>query len=537
MELDLTGQKFGRWTALYKCDYKKGKDTLWHCRCDCGTERDVRTKQLRNGRSKSCGCYAREQSSKSNIIDLTNSRFGKLTVTSFSEIKNHRAFWNCVCDCGNTYIARGDLLLRGDTTSCGCARIKPVYDLVGKKFGRLTVLRYDGYSKFTCKCECGNITHVESYSLRSGHTKSCGKCDRIDNKIGNRYGKLTVVEYAGKSSCNHTLWKCRCDCGAYTVVDVCALTNGATKSCGCLHKSANFGSTDELAVKDYLQSLLPNEEIDKARILDGKEIDLFIKSKSFGIEFNGSAFHATENGAFREISKNYHRDKFLKAKSQGIHLVTIFDVDWWKNSEKIKNYLHDCLVGTSNKVYARNCTISEIDKSVAKEFCDKYHLQGASRYGSINIGLSYNNELIAVMAFGKVRLRKDCIDHYELHRYCVKYNYTIVGGASKLHKYFEKHYKPKYIRSYSDNDYFTGGIYNILGYKEIKQSNQRYYWFLHNKEYKREQCQLKFLSVTYPKLYNEALEVNASNKEDYIMQKLGARKVYRCGNTLWEKYI
>ena len=283
--------------------------------------------------------------------------------------------------------------------------------------------------------------------------------------------------------------------------------------------------------------MLPNEEIDKARILDGKEVDLFVKSKSFGIEFNGSAFHATENGAFREISKNYHRDKFLKAKSQGIHLVTIFDVDWWKNSEKIKNYIHDCLVGTSNKVYARNCTISEIDKSVAKEFCDKYHLQGASRYGSINIGLSYNNELIAVMAFGKVRLRKDCTDHYELHRYCVKYNYTIVGGASKLHKYFEKHYKPKYIRSYSDNDYFTGGIYNILGYKEIKQSNQRYYWFLHNKEYKREQCQLKFLSVTYPKLYNEALEVNASNKEDYIMQKLGARKVYRCGNTLWEKYI
>lgn len=51
-------------------------------------------------------------------------------------------------------------------------------------------------------------------------------------------------------------------------------------------------------------------------------------------------------------------------------------------------------------------------------------------------------------------------------------------------------------------------------------------------EVKREQCQLKILKVSYPELYNESLAF--SNKEDYIMTKLGAKKVYRSGNILWK---
>lgn len=49
---------------------------------------------------------------------------------------------------------------------------------VGMKFGRLTVIgegkREKGVYKWKCKCECGNITFVDSNKLRSGHTKSCG---------------------------------------------------------------------------------------------------------------------------------------------------------------------------------------------------------------------------------------------------------------------------------------------------------------------------------------------------------------------------
>src|ERR1700761_5630280 len=58
--IDLTGQKFGRWTVIEMCvNYKRGK-TMWVCRCDCGVERAVKGDSLRSGVSSSCGCYNRE---------------------------------------------------------------------------------------------------------------------------------------------------------------------------------------------------------------------------------------------------------------------------------------------------------------------------------------------------------------------------------------------------------------------------------------------------------------------------------------------
>lgn len=55
---DLTGQKFERWTVLYKVPRKtKNRGAWWRCRCECGNESTVRTDSLRLGDSKSCGCY------------------------------------------------------------------------------------------------------------------------------------------------------------------------------------------------------------------------------------------------------------------------------------------------------------------------------------------------------------------------------------------------------------------------------------------------------------------------------------------------
>lgn len=52
--------------------------------------------------------------------------------------------------------------------------------------------------------------------------------------INDKYGRLTVVEFIGVSKDRHKLWKCKCDCGNYTVVPTNSLTAGNTKSCGCL---------------------------------------------------------------------------------------------------------------------------------------------------------------------------------------------------------------------------------------------------------------------------------------------------------------
>ena len=58
---DLTGKRFGNWTVLYENGRLKEPSgriiPLWHCRCDCGEERDFRGGTLKSGSSLSCGCY------------------------------------------------------------------------------------------------------------------------------------------------------------------------------------------------------------------------------------------------------------------------------------------------------------------------------------------------------------------------------------------------------------------------------------------------------------------------------------------------
>ncbi len=58
--VDLTGKRFGRWVVIGK--EESNSNAKWRCRCDCGEEKSVVSKILRNGQSKSCGCLRKELS-------------------------------------------------------------------------------------------------------------------------------------------------------------------------------------------------------------------------------------------------------------------------------------------------------------------------------------------------------------------------------------------------------------------------------------------------------------------------------------------
>lgn len=61
--IDLTGQRFGRLTIISRAP-NRGKDTMWRCRCDCGNEAVVRAYDMKTGRSNSCGCFRKEETSR-----------------------------------------------------------------------------------------------------------------------------------------------------------------------------------------------------------------------------------------------------------------------------------------------------------------------------------------------------------------------------------------------------------------------------------------------------------------------------------------
>ena len=121
MKNDLTGKRFDKWVVLGLGEpyiSKEGqRQKTWRCKCDCGTERDVVTQRLLNGRSKSCGECSKP--------DLTGQDFWSFHVIQKGP-EHIRANgkpvvqWECKCICGNIRYISTTALLSGKCKSCGC---------------------------------------------------------------------------------------------------------------------------------------------------------------------------------------------------------------------------------------------------------------------------------------------------------------------------------------------------------------------------------------------------------------------------------
>ena len=146
-------------------------------------------------------------------------------------------------------------------------------DMVGRKFGKLTVLGFfkkDVPTKnrpnqkivyFKCECECGNIKEIMAKSVLNGDTKSCGCLKRdVDEKhikmIGKKFGKLTVLEAYKKShpeknnpNVKRCFFKCLCECGNTKEIMANSVIRGEIKSCGCLNKEIDKKYIDSIGVK------------------------------------------------------------------------------------------------------------------------------------------------------------------------------------------------------------------------------------------------------------------------------------------------
>lgn len=125
------------------------------------------------------------------------------------------------------------------------------------------------------------------------------------------------------------------------------------------------------------------------------------------------------------------------------------------------------------KIGARKCTIKEISSEDANTFLNIYHRQKAV-FAIYNIGLFYNNCLVAIMTFGYPRYNQRY--QWELLRLCFHSDYRIIGGASKLFNYFIETYNPHSILSYCDYNYFSGDVYTKLGFSLLRVSKNSKIW-------------------------------------------------------------
>lgn len=589
--IDLTGQTFGDWEVV-----SYNGNSYWNCKCThCGQERVILGYKLKNSTPK-CDCTHERE-----LIIPIGTVIDDVTVIGVTGTQDY----DCKCKCGRIVHLKKYDLTHGRRTICGHVDKK---DLTGKKFGEWTVLRHSYDRMWTCQCSCGTIRDVQDYSLTHGKSLSCGHPIKDGNKVevGEHINHWTVLENLGYGK-----FRCRCDCGNESIVNVSSLRYGYSKSCGCangqLRKDSmlskygevtaskiknkrevwqidavstkeNFkayiealtseidgkpttaclmqrlgvnraailkaihkfgledivefdpvGSAAEDEIKEFIGKIYKGEIITHFRgiqSLDGYEVDIYIPDKKLAIEFNGDYWHSS---IFK--GPNYHLDKTLKCAKAGIRLIHIFQYEWEDagKKQKIKDIIASAL-GLTTRIYARHTVVREIDNQEAVDFCNKYHLQSGIN-SKISLGMFYKNQLIGVMTFGGLRYSNT--DEIEMYRLAFKSGITVVGGASKLFKYFINNYKYDDITSYCNISKFTGSSYIKLGFETAPNmlSKPSYVWkhSYKNKVLSRYQTQ------------KQSLIANGLGRpeqtEDEIMDGLGYLKIYDCGNLklIWRR--
>lgn len=180
------GNTYGYLTVIQRAEKNDDGRAYWICQCRCGNQVTVLGKHLRNGNTKSCGCYQKERAAESNMNrggDLTGRRFGKLVVlkeTGFTtdSYGKRRRLWECQCDCGNICQIQGIYLSHGDTQSCGCINSK----------GNMTINRI-----LTCK----GINYESEYSF-TDFVSDKNRRYRYDFALlDNKNELLGLIEYQG----------------------------------------------------------------------------------------------------------------------------------------------------------------------------------------------------------------------------------------------------------------------------------------------------------------------------------------------------
>jgi predicted DNA-binding protein YlxM (UPF0122 family) len=285
-----------------------------------------------------------------------------------------------------------------------------------------------------------------------------------------------------------------------------------SKSPNEYERSIKKRSAQEIELEEFIQSLGVSTTHSNRSILKGQEIDIVCDELKICFEYNGVYSHSEIAGKGR----SYHLDKTQQASKCGYKLFHIFSDNWVLKKEITKSVVSSKLGKFSRTLQARKCKVVPISKSDKSSFLNNNHLQGNDK-SSFDYGLTYNDELVAVMTFCKSRYNKN-ID-WELSRFACKINTKVIGGFSRLLSRFRKEHSGSIV-SYADRTISHGDVYSKNGFELIKTNPPGY----------------RYISERNPKRMHRANFMKAKitkegdiRSETEIMKSNGYHKVWDCG--------
>jgi hypothetical protein len=305
-------------------------------------------------------------------------------------------------------------------------------------------------------------------------------------------------------------------------------------------------STMEDELYDILLNIIPDSTIirNDRTIINPYEIDLYLPDFKIGFECNPTSTHNSSNGIYNNEPKprSYHKMKTDLAEENGIFIFHVFGYEWTNNREKIISMIENLLLNNSMRYYARKTYIKLLDSKTANSFINDNHRQGRTN-AKVHLGLlnKENDQLLSVMSFNTKQIQgisdkdKDK-GHWELVRFCSLKDSNVIGGASKLFKYFIKIYDPKEVISFADRSHTKGNIYKILNFELVNVSAPGYRWVKRTDDtfLLRNSCQKKKLVKMFDDVTDDIIKVST---EKEIMEAHDYLQVFDSGLSkfIWKK--
>lgn len=281
----------------------------------------------------------------------------------------------------------------------------------------------------------------------------------------------------------------------------------------CFPKS----SKSQLEILEFVRSL-GFEAIDSDRnVIFPKEIDVYVPSRRFGIEYNGLYWHSE-----KFLSPNGHQVKHDLASTANINLFSVYEDEWRDKRSIVEAMIKHRLGIFDEKINARSCSIVKLDNHQRRSFFDANHLEGDTA-AMFAIGLEHEGKIVAATSFRRP-FHRAYSNYVELGRSSVKSGCNVRGWLSKLissqllkNQIYTR--EKKGIVSYVDSRVGAGKAYEFAGFSLLKQSTGLRFWW-----------------TDYVNRYNR-FKVKA-DLTNGITQKqaalnVGVVKIYGCSNSLW----
>jgi hypothetical protein len=298
--------------------------------------------------------------------------------------------------------------------------------------------------------------------------------------------------------------------------------NSISNGHGCRNCSHTSPKAQQ-QVFEFVKYFYPDTINNTKKIISPLELDIYIPSLNFAVEYCGVYWHSEE---YKE--KNTHYDKMKMCNEKGIRLITIFEDEWIERQDQVKNFLLSSINKNSIRLMGRKTEIKEVPKTDATAFLEQHHIQGSPLF-EVAFGLYHDEELQAVITGNKHH--RQGFDHiFVLNRLAFKSDVSISGGSSKLLKallnYAKNNHYSKLI-SWSDNRWSQGNVYNKLGFALTEELGPDYSYVKKQGRVSKQSCKKK-------NLLQKGAQGTMENTERELALTLGLWRIWDCGKKRWE---